>query len=71
MLLIAMALGLFAVPAQAGSSKYDWSKMSEAQKSKIRAEARKYCQKKWGSAGNNVVRVQLMPNGTIKCWIYG
>jgi hypothetical protein len=66
-----IALGLVALPAQAGTSKYDWSKMSESQKKKIRAEARKYCQKKYGGAGNSIARVELLPGGKIKCWVYG
>lgn len=68
--LVVIALGLLALPAQA-APKYDWSKMSEAQKSKIRAEARKYCQKKYGGAGNSISRVELRPNGKIVCWVYG
>jgi hypothetical protein len=44
----------------------DWSKLSEAQRSQYRSEARKYCQEKFGGS---IQRVQLL-QGKILCWVY-
>ena len=71
-----IAVGLvtgLAVSADAAAKKKEArANLTQEQKAEIRAKARAYCVKTYASGGAaQVVRVEILSNGSVRCWIRG
>jgi hypothetical protein len=61
------AASAIGVPAEAAKDKR--STLSEAQKKKMRADARAYCMKNYVKGLKELDRVEIQSTGKVICWI--
>ncbi|MGQ0484831.1 MAG: hypothetical protein ACT4SY_05700 [Hyphomicrobiales bacterium] len=60
-----------AVSADAAAKKDVRANLTQQQKAEIRAKARAYCVKRYASGAAEVVRVEILSDGRVRCWIRG
>ncbi len=70
-----IALGLIAgnaAPAAAASAKKDARKsMTAAQKADLRKKGLEWCKKNFIRGSMHIVRIEILSNGSVRCWVKG
>jgi hypothetical protein len=68
---IALAANLAGAAGAAGaqSKKDRLASLTEVQKNALRAKVKEQCKKQYG-ANATIVRVELLPSGRARCWVY-
>lgn len=70
-----VALGLIAgsaAPVDAASAKKDARKvMTSAQKADLRKKGLDWCRKNFVRGSRHIVRIEVLSNGNVRCWIKG
>jgi hypothetical protein len=57
-----------AAKAKKGSNKRD--QMSAEQKKELRRKGREWCIKNHAKGNSTIERIEIMENGSIRCWFY-